>query len=200
MNSKKERKEKREKKGTSDEKSNMLNAIEEYLMRSDSSLNSAALESISTLCGYHRGLVACALRATKGDANAAFVFLQEYAASLSMFVSGIVASSSEKRDEDVCIVMSVTGKSEIACRGACGLGSTNLAIGWLMDNHDTVLQASGLLDAVVSCTDKRESTEERKKFDDNETIGSLFKSRSMMEKKNVSVENLIRNLLGESIM
>ena len=35
----------------------------------------------------------------KGDGNAAFNFLQEHAASLSMFVSGIVASSNEKRDE-----------------------------------------------------------------------------------------------------
>ena len=60
-----ESKKKRKKKGASDEKSNMLNSIEEYLMRSDSSLNSAALESISALCGYHRGLVACALRATR---------------------------------------------------------------------------------------------------------------------------------------
>ena len=88
----------------------------------------------------------------------------------------------------------MTGKSEIACRGACGLGSANLAIGWLMDNHEQFFKLRTFR-CVVRCMD-RESGEEKKTFDENETIGSLFKSRSMMENKNVSVENLIRNLLG----
>ena len=196
VNSDKESKRKtKQNSDTSDKgESNMWCSIEEYLTGSDS-LNSDTLNSISSLCGYHRGLVACALRATKGDGNAAFNFLQEHAASLSMFVSGILVSSNEKRDEEICIVMSVTGKSEIACRGACGLGSANLAIGWLMDNHDTVLQDSGILDAVVSCTNKRDKKREGRKNVDSETIGTLYKFRPIKEKKMKSVENLIQNLL-----
>jgi len=172
---------------------NIWNSIERHIKFQSEEAN-AALDNIAKLCGYPRGLVACALRATNGDGNAAFMFLQEHATSMSMFVSGWMKESNEKLDEEICVLMSVTGKSEIACRGACGIGSANRAIGWLMDNHDTVLRDSGLLDALGSVKKIKVSTK-NSRSNNNGTIGTMSAAISFEDKTSSCVENLIRILL-----